>query len=197
MGWADWFITMVTALLSEVWVIPVLACATAHRINIQRGVKQGCPLSPLLFIICFDFLLSYLSSVAGLKKFGFADDLALLTRSIKRLIAALALVTRFAAHSDLLPNQKKTIIIAARPPTRSTRRRLAEAGWGTVRFAESGVYLGVLFGPKVTTVDVCREAMTKFIARTVTFKNTIMNSSIHTKILIFNTFLLPLSYYLA
>jgi hypothetical protein len=197
MGWAEWFTTMISGLLSEVWVIPVLACATAHRINIQRGVKQGCPLSPLLFIICFDVLLFYLSSIAGLKKFGYADDLALLTRSITRLIAALDMVTRFASISDLLPNQKKTFIIAARPPTRHTRQRLAHAGWGTVEFADSGVYLGVLFGPKVSTVEVCQGAMDKFMARALSYRQAIASSSLNTRIIIFNTFLLPLFYYLA
>jgi hypothetical protein len=196
MGWATWLCNMVTALLTQVWVIPVLERATAHRINIQRGVKQGCPLSPLLFIICFDVLLFALSTIAGLKKFGFADDLALLTRSITRLIEALAQVTRFSSLSDLLPNKKKTFIIAARPPSRGTRQRLADAGWGSVEFPSSGVYLGVRFGPKVTSMQVCQAAFDKFMARTSSYRHVIQASSINTRILIFNTFLLPLFYYL-
>jgi exonuclease III len=60
MGFTGWFCRAVAGLLHDVVVIPVLSTTTKHRIRIERGVKQGCPLSPLLFIICFDILLHQL-----------------------------------------------------------------------------------------------------------------------------------------
>ena len=56
-GLPPWVVNVVTGLMHEVKVTPVLGAAHATRIDIRRGVKQGCPLSPLLFAICYDSLL--------------------------------------------------------------------------------------------------------------------------------------------
>ena len=75
MGFPRWVLNMLGALLSNVWVVPVLSALTKHKIWIKRGVKQGCPLSPFLFILCFEILLSKLRFITGPKRFAFADDL--------------------------------------------------------------------------------------------------------------------------
>ena len=72
-----WFFNAVKALLTLVMVSPVLANLATLLIPIPRGLKQGCPLSPILFVICFDILLTYIASrFPDTSTFAAADDLA-------------------------------------------------------------------------------------------------------------------------
>lgn len=197
MGFAGWLCRAVAGLLHDVVVIPVLAEMTNHRIRIERGVKQGCPLSPLLFVICFDILLHQLDDISRMNKYAYADDLALELRSIKSLIKAMNMVKRFGAFSDLHTNQVKTVIVSAIEPSSNTKRRLAEAGWDKVEFKDSAVYLGLLFGPKVSTTDVFAGAYDKYTRRLALFHRAMESMSLHDRILLVNVFLLPLFFYLA
>ena len=84
--------------------------ATTH-FDIQRGVRQGSPLSPYLFIILLETLASTIRSdndirgimVDGLEiKLGlFADDLTDVLKNNKSLIQFLKLVLLFGKYSGL------------------------------------------------------------------------------------------------
>jgi len=195
-GFPEWMLAQVRGLLHEVVVFPVLAAATDHKIHILRGVKQGCPLSPFLFICAMNVLLWKLKGEGESKRFAFADDLALALRSIATIIMVLKIVRRFGEHSDLHMNIQKTHIVSTLPPTESDRERLDTAGWGGIDFTDSGTYLGVLFGPEVTTHEVFAIAFQKLVDRVVLFREILQNSSIHTKVQILNVFCTPIMGYL-
>jgi hypothetical protein len=78
-GFPAWVRNIINALLTEVEVSPVLANDASLRIKIRRGVKQGCPLSPLLFILVNDMLVSALTDLPAseLAIYAAADDLAI------------------------------------------------------------------------------------------------------------------------
>jgi len=194
-GLAEHFRLLVSGLLHQVEVVPALA--PKHRIGIHRGVKQGCPLSPLLFVICFDCLLQALDRLEGLRLFAYADDLSIAGRSVTAQLSALDCIRSFCRFSGLQVHLDKTVLVSARPASPGTRRRLAAAGWSRIKLVDRAVYLGVLFGPTVTTMDVCREANDKFYKRLNRYRPVLASSSLHTRILIINVFLLPLFYYLA
>ncbi len=91
-----WFKNFVKGSLSAVKVAPFFGGELTDWIDILRGVKQGCPLSPLLFIIAYDPLLHSLSRIEGIERFAFADDLALFCDSVARISPALSLINHFS-----------------------------------------------------------------------------------------------------
>ena len=83
-----------------------------QRISIKRGVKQGCPLSPILFILAYDPLLKALEhSNLGFDICAAADDLALGGVDFDNIVQAFSLVQAFRV-SGLGINTDKTVIIS-------------------------------------------------------------------------------------
>lgn len=84
----------------------------------SKGVRQGCPLSPYLFILSAEVLSKRIrqdSNVRGIKVFGkeiklsqFADDTTLFNADIESLEMALKIVGNFGKIAGLSLNVKKT-----------------------------------------------------------------------------------------
>ena len=87
--------------------------------KISRGVRQGCPLSPILFILSAELLAQKIrqsSKSKGIKlpnnvevKLSqFADDTTLICKDIESLKENITIINKFAAISGLKLNKKKT-----------------------------------------------------------------------------------------
>jgi ribonuclease HI len=203
-GLPIWIVQLIDGLLDQVRVTLVLSCNTDHHIDIERGVKQGCPLSPLIFILCYDVLLESLaSSVANIRLGGFADDLAVESENLSAITEAIKIIQAFALFSGLGLNMSKTVILTTLPtePRDELQLQLAGVGRGSaqgrIHFVARGVYLGVLIGRDVGTMDVYEKAHQKFLSRTALFKPVLHRSSLHKRAVIFNVFLLTIYSYLA
>ena len=87
--------------------------------DVSRGVKQGSILSPTLFLIVMDLLLKRLqSSQLGLSVNGFyaggfihADDIRMISTSIKSLEKQMDIVKSFASQLSLKLNVSKRGIV--------------------------------------------------------------------------------------
>jgi ribonuclease HI len=195
-GLPAWVARLVQGLLHDVRVFPVLSEDTGVFIRIQRGVKQGCPLSPLLFAICYDPLLHQLRGKPLATNCAFADDLAVGSPRLKDVTDSLHLVLAFAKFSGLGINIKKTVILTSQSPTRQDNVDLGTLGL-KIKFVDRATYLGVLVGRDISTIDIFKPALVKFEGRLKLYRPTLSRLSLHKRILIFNIYLLPLFYYLA
>ena len=90
---------------------------STKQIPLSRGVRQGCPLSPYLFILVAEMLASKIrhKTVQGIKLFKkeiklsqFADDMSLICKNLTSAGNALNILADFGAISGLHLNKSKT-----------------------------------------------------------------------------------------
>ena len=79
-------------------------------IEISTGLKQGCPLSPILFYLALAPLVSSLE--ADIDPVAFADDLAMGHPNIHKVLSALKSSEAFKAASGLASNMSQTRVIS-------------------------------------------------------------------------------------
>jgi hypothetical protein len=195
-GLPVWLINVIEALLADVEVSPVLANDKSLRIPIKRGVKQGCPLSPILFIILFDVLLHAISTaIPCVRHLAAADDLALTCPDLPPLFEAMLIISAFSDASGLGINYDKSALL---PTILSDNLApiLRLSPWPDLVLTTSYTHLGVLIGADVTTEMIFEKAHEKAVARLTGFAPAVRRLPIHRRNTIINTYIIPIYLYL-
>ena len=85
-------------------------------VRCRRGVRQGCPLSGPLFIVCMEPLLRALAG-AQVRCLAYADDLALLFTRTSDIQDGLSLLERVCGWAGLTPNPTKSALLSVGAPS--------------------------------------------------------------------------------
>ena len=186
------------ACLKNVCVSPFFGRETGVWIDIERGVKQGCPLSPLLFDICDDPLLYLLRQHKHISPFAFADDLCLAALSLPPLFPALALIDSFSDVSGLGINKSKSFLLPTGDPSlfSSYRDLLLSSPWPDLDIRERGTHLGVVIGRKITLADIWEAPLQKALARIRTAQPFVKALPLTKRILYVNVFIVSIFSYI-
>nr|KAG5714913.1 hypothetical protein BaRGS_000401 [Batillaria attramentaria] len=178
-----------------------MSCRIAHAgqlsesFEVKTGVRQGCLLSPFLFLLVIDWIMK--TTTAGRKNgiqwslwtqlddLDFADDLALLSHSHSQMQDKTTCLEATSAGTGLKINRKKTELMKIN----TTASTPVTVGGEPIREVESFVYLGsVVDGQGGTDRDVTAR-IGKARAAMVMLKNVWASKvvSIRTKLRIFNS----------
>ena len=135
----------------------------------SSGVRQGCPVSPLIFAVVADVLLRKLASYFPLQMVrAFADDTAMIVDHFHRHAEVIMfLFQQFGRISNLKLNLPKTVIIPlwhTTIPNFQLFLRSDLPSWAAVTVAFAAKYLGYLVGPQ-SHKNGWSAAIAKFRAR--------------------------------
>jgi hypothetical protein len=138
--------------------------------SVRAGIRQGCPLSPLLFALCGDLLLRRLHKALPEDLLrAYADDTALVSGDVLRsAVTFVPLFTEFAALSGLTLNLSKTVFVPLNDESLETFRGQLEhrfPGWGAAGVRHWAEYLGFVLGPEGST-RTWQKALAKVSLRT-------------------------------
>jgi Reverse transcriptase (RNA-dependent DNA polymerase) len=150
------FIKQVETLTSCAKVIAIHGEIKTSPISIARGVRQGCPLSPFLFVLAIDKLLRNIESrlgshCGGPRLVAFADDVTVFLNSNPgELEVLLECLHEFELASGCKVNNSKTVVL-------STSEPLQGSNWTQVEPGNSTRLLGVQIGPTSKENERCEQ----------------------------------------
>ena len=154
------FITYVNTLISNTEASVKNANWFTSYFSTDRGVRQGCCLSPLLFILVVELLSIKIRNNQGIeglldssldafttetKVISYADDMSLFLKSLESLNLALTEIDQFKLFSGLVLNRAKSIGMWL---GNNADRPVGEEGLRWLAPTENIKILGIFFNPK-------------------------------------------------
>ena len=164
----------------------------------RTGVRQGCPISPLLFVLGIDFLLRIIKEQAPSSIVAaFADDIGMVMESWEDVCVVFKEFERFGKATNLWLNWQKTVIVPLGTYTDllSAKESFVShcAPSADCQVANTAKYLGIWLGPQAH-LQQWVEQTTKYASRADRWNAA--GSGLHYTIRIYNVFVFSVLSYI-
>jgi hypothetical protein len=182
----NFFINAVKFLLTDMKAYPIVGNShTNHGFDILAGVRQGDPISGLLFVICIEPLLRAAAPLCS-KILPYADDLVFITRNSNETIQLIKLVKDFESVSGLKLNPMKSKLVEFGNPFNDSQIL-------GISFVKSFEYLGYLFDSEGIDQSFLMKKLDDIVDLLNRCKK--LNLAISQKVTILNTYAFSQLYY--
>jgi exonuclease III len=162
-NFGDKFRKWINILYNDISSIILFNGHLSSRIYPQRGIRQGCPISAFLFILCAEIMANQIRDdpkIDGIninnktfKVTQFADDTALILKDWESVQASIQLLEKFEKLSGLKVNKSKSqIVILGRTndkaqDSKKERDKEKSHNKNDLLWSQSFKYLGISFDP--------------------------------------------------
>ena len=194
-GLPESYVKAITSLFRDAHCQTSFPGAKPEKIDFKKGIKQGCPLSPLLFIILMDVLTTLVKEHTSVDFMLYADDSAAGSCRLEDHLPGLKKAFRvFASATGLDLNLTKSVLLTTAKGDRRLRLRgaLDRVGWSEIKIVGSAVYLGAPIGDEADNCTAFLPAVAKFRKRLSRYLHHKDSLSCTTKATICNVWFLPL-----
>ena len=156
-------VSLIQCIYQDMGCRVVHAGQTSEKFQVKTGVRQGCLLSPFLFLLVIDWIMRETTRGKNngiqwtlfeqLDDLDFADDLALLAHNQNQMQDKTSRLETFSAKSGLKINLRKTELIKIN----TTANTPITVGGKPIKEVESFVYLGSTSPSKVEQMKMLRQ----------------------------------------
>ena len=187
-GCPDCMVNAVMNMVSPMVAILVYNQKRVSRLTFDCGLRQGGPLSALLYVLCVDPLLCAFSSTSDVSLvLGFVDDWLATTKSPVVINMLQRLCDEFSLASGQVFNIDKSVILTSKAPNEQERAEL-QSHWRSCKIVSRHRIVGILYGSGVRPEDRYAEALRKFEGRIEQLR--CVNMSLNMRLVTANVFLL-------